>query len=76
MESIIAEEIKTNDNRKIVNKGVKSNTGYNPVDYANKGLAYDPNSIHNIMIQHLLQPKNYINLPENAPFRFSSEHII
>ena len=37
MESIIAEEIKTNDNRKIINKGVKSNIGYNPVDYVNKG---------------------------------------
>ncbi|EGR28942.1 ser thr protein phosphatase family protein, putative [Ichthyophthirius multifiliis] len=39
-------------------------------------ISHDPNSIHNIMIQHLLQPKSYINLPENAPFRFSSENII
>ncbi len=28
------------------------------------------------MIQHLLQPKTYINFPENAAFKFAPEHII
>lgn len=42
----------------------------NPMIYKNPN---DVSCIHNQFIQHLLQPKNYINLPENIPFRFSSE---
>ena len=36
----------------------------------------DANLINNIILSSLLQPKNYINVPDNAPFKFRSEHII
>ena len=56
MDSVMAEEINVNDRSK--NKGVKIPNLYNNQmnnQYFNKGgLPYDPNSIHNVMISHLL----------------------
>jgi len=39
-------------------------------------LIDDSSAIQNVFINSLLQPKNYINLPENARFIFKSENIV
>lgn len=36
----------------------------------------DNSALHNVVLAQLLQPKNYINLPDNANFKFRPEHII
>jgi hypothetical protein len=36
----------------------------------------DNSTLSNQVLQTLLQPKKYINAPENIEFRFKSEHII
>lgn len=75
MDPLQAEESKPNDIKK---KGGKTqNYGINNNGIKTfKGSINDPSAIFNIMIQQFLQPKMYMNFPEGAAFKFSSEEII
>ena len=50
----------------------KKTFGYKPP----MNYIQDQNSIHNLILNTLLQPTAYMNSQENAPFKFRPEHII
>jgi protein phosphatase len=77
--AIVVEEYKKNEEIKVKKIPIMAEEGRGKG--LGKGVTLQnqmnaENAIHMMFLNELLQPKAYINLPENAKFSFRSEHII